>query len=167
MKISREWATPLTIGVFGLMAATGLLMFFHLDNTLQKTVHEWLGWLMVAAVAAHVFVNWMGFRRYLTTGGKGLAIVVACGVALAASFALRPAGGDTPSTPALAIGALQKAPIRAVAAVFGKSPEQARSELAAAGIALPSDEATLASVIAGDRERMGRALEVLARKPML
>ena len=29
MKISREWATPLTIGIFALMAVTGLLMFFH------------------------------------------------------------------------------------------------------------------------------------------
>ncbi len=164
MKISREWATPLTIGVFGLMAATGLLMFFHLDNTLQKTAHEWLGWAMVAAVAAHVGVNWLGFRRYWIRRGKGLAILVACAVALVASFALRPAGG-APSTPALAIGALQKAPIRAVAAVFGKSPEQARSELAAAGITLASDDATLASAGASDREKMGQALAVLARKP--
>ncbi len=58
MKISREWATPLTIGVFGLMAATGLLMFFHLDNTLQKTAHEWLGWAMVANTLTHGASRW-------------------------------------------------------------------------------------------------------------
>ena len=34
MKLSREWATPLTIGAFALMAATGTAMFFHLNNGL-------------------------------------------------------------------------------------------------------------------------------------
>lgn len=53
IKVSREWATPVTVGVFVVMAATGLLMFFHLDIGLNKAAHEWLGWLMVAAVAAH------------------------------------------------------------------------------------------------------------------
>jgi cytochrome b561 len=66
MKIAREWATPLTIGSFGLMATTGILMFFHLDSGLNKTAHEWLGWVMVAVVAAHgrcvhvdVLVRWL------------------------------------------------------------------------------------------------------------
>lgn len=44
MTISRNWATPLTIGSFLLMAVTGLLMFFHLDTGLNKAAHEWLGW---------------------------------------------------------------------------------------------------------------------------
>ena len=42
MKISREWATPLTIGAFGLMSVTGMLMFFHLDTGFNKLAHEWL-----------------------------------------------------------------------------------------------------------------------------
>ena len=45
MKVSRDWATPVTIGSFGLMAITGLLMFFHLDSGLNKTAHEWLAGL--------------------------------------------------------------------------------------------------------------------------
>lgn len=36
----REWATPLTIGSFLLIAVTGVLMFFHLDSGLNKLAHE-------------------------------------------------------------------------------------------------------------------------------
>jgi hypothetical protein len=49
MKISTNWATPLTIGTFTLMAVTGMLMFFHADIGLNKTAHEWLGWVMIAS----------------------------------------------------------------------------------------------------------------------
>lgn len=59
IKVSREWATPLTIGLFLLMGVTGLLMFFHWDNSLQKTLHEWLRWLMVAAAVVHALANWL------------------------------------------------------------------------------------------------------------
>ena len=40
MKLQRDWATPLTIGAFGLLAVTGVLMFFHPDSGLNKAVHE-------------------------------------------------------------------------------------------------------------------------------
>jgi Domain of unknown function (DUF4405) len=165
MKITREWATSATIGVFLLMAITGVLMFFHLASGLQKTVHEWAGWVMVAAVVAHVVVNWMAFKRYLVPRGKTPAIVGVFATVLLVSFFVKLPGGGQPSTPGLAIAALSKAPLPALAAVYGKSPEQARSELAAAGIVLAGDDATLASVIANDRERLGQALAALARKP--
>ena len=38
----RKWATPLTIGAFFLMAATGILMFFHIDRGIISGAHEWL-----------------------------------------------------------------------------------------------------------------------------
>lgn len=63
MKVSREWATPLTIGIFTLMAVTGILMFFHLDKGLNKTAHEWLGWLLVAGADSKVKCNTLGFNE--------------------------------------------------------------------------------------------------------
>ena len=65
--ISRDWATPITIGAFAVMSVTGLLMFFHLDIGLNKLAHEWLGWLMVAGVAAHAIANWGAFKRYFVS----------------------------------------------------------------------------------------------------
>lgn len=116
MKLSREWATPLTIGVFGLMAVTGVLMFFHWDTGLNKTAHEWLGWLMVAGVAAHVAVNWPGFRRYFITSSKGRAILAVSLLVTVGSFASLPGKGQDGLPPQiLAIKAVTNAPLTTVA----------------------------------------------------
>lgn len=164
IKISREWATPLTLGVFTLMSVTGLLMFFHLDSALQKTVHEWAGWVVVAAAALHVAANWPGFRRYFKPG-TGAAVIALCAALIAASFLpLGGAAGEPQSPPAIAMRALAQAPLSQVAPLFGQSAAQARQALAAAGILLPDDQASLGSVLGPDRERLGQALRVLARR---
>ncbi|WP_085316696.1 DUF4405 domain-containing protein [Derxia lacustris] len=162
-KLTREWATSLTIGAFALMAATGLLMFFHLDRGLQKSVHEWGGWFMVAAVAGHGFVNWASLKRYFQLPGKGPALIGACVTLLLASFIVLPGGASEASPPALAMQAIARAPIATVAPLFGKTAEQARSQLAQAGVTLVGDDATLASVVGKDREKLGEALRALAR----
>lgn len=165
--LRREWATPLTIGAFTLMALTGIAMFFHLETPLQKEVHEWAGWLMVAGVALHVAVNWMAFKRYFQALPRGLGIVAVFALVTLGSFFVRGGGegeGNGASPPALAIRALTQAPIAQVAPLFGKTPEQARTQLAAAGIVLADDQATLAAASGGDRQRVGRALAVLAAR---
>jgi len=62
----RPWITPLVIGAFLISAVTGVLMFFHLDSGLNKTVHEWLSWAMVIGVGLHVLLNVTAFKRYFT-----------------------------------------------------------------------------------------------------
>ena len=160
--IRRDWATPLTIGAFALMAATGGLMFFHLDNRLQKTAHEWLGWLMVGAVVLHASVNWNAFKRYFQPAHGGKWLVAAFGAAVLASFFIALPGREGGEPPALAINAIGQARIADVAPLFGKTPQQARQALAAGGIVLAGDDSTLAQAVAGDRGRMGQALRLLA-----
>jgi hypothetical protein len=163
--ISRAWATPLVIGAFALMAVTGTTMFFHLDNTLQKEVHEWAGWVMLGGVALHALANWPAFKRYFLRLDRGALLIGAFVLVVAGSFLGGGSEGASASPPVLAIGAITRAPIAQVAPLFGKTVEQARSELAAAGITLASDDATLAAATQGNREQTGRALAVLARKP--
>lgn len=163
--IRRDWATPLTIGIFALMAVTGVLMFFHLDNALQKTVHEWAGWAMVAFVALHAAANWLGFKRYFKIGQRGLVMIGAFVALTMASFVIQlPKGEEGPSPPAMAINAVTRAPIAQVAPLFGKTAEQARADLADAGLTLADDQATLASAAAGDRGKIGAGLRALAKK---
>jgi hypothetical protein len=163
--LRRDWATPLTIGAFLLMALTGLAMFFHLETPLQKEVHEWAGWLMVTGVALHVVVNWMAFKRYFQALPRGLGIVSVFALVTLGSFFVRgAANGEAGSPPAVAINALTRAPIAQVAPLFGKTPQQAREQLAAAGIVLQGDEATLVGAVGGQREQIGRALAVLASR---
>ncbi len=164
LRVSRDWATPLTIGVFAMMAITGGLMFFHADVGLQKLLHEWLGWLMVAAVGVHVLANAGGFLRYFRTGPVGLATVAVSVAALAASFVVRGAD-EGPSPPVLAIAALTQAPIAQVAPLFGKTAGQARDELARQGIVLDGDDKTIAQAVGRDRGKTAAALRTLAQRP--
>ena len=159
MKISRDWATPLTIGAFSLMSVTGLLMFFHLDTGLNKLAHEWLGWVMVAAVAAHATVNWPAFRRYFTSSRSGRAIIGVSAVALGLTFVQLPGQKGAPPQ-ILAMKALTKAPIAKVAPLAGRPVEQIIDELAEAGVKLPNADASIDSA-AKDRGMQAKAINVL------
>lgn len=159
--VSRSWSTPLAIGSFVLMACTGLLMFFHADSGLNKAAHEWLGWLMVFAVAAHAVANWPAFKRHLLASTPGRAIVAVCVALLAASF-YSPAGvGEGASPPVLAMQAVLKAPLTQVAPLSGRSLAEVQAALKAAGVEVTDPQASIASVVGQDRERTGAALRAL------
>lgn len=161
--VSRTWATPLAIGMFSLMGVTGVLMFFHAQNHLQEEVHSWAGWALVAAVALHAVANGPALLRHFRAG-QGAWALVAAALLVGASFFVVPAGGAGAAPPAIAIEAITQAPIGQVAPLFGKTGEAARRQLAAAGIVLADDSATLAAALGGERERVGRALQVLAAR---
>ena len=81
----RTWATPAAIGGLVLMGGTGVLMFFGWRGGLTSEVHEWLSWLFLAGVGAHLLVNWRPLtlhlksrwgRRFLAAGLVLLAIAV-------------------------------------------------------------------------------------------
>lgn len=164
MKISRDWATPVTIGTFALMAVTGGLMFFHLDTGLNKVAHEWLGWLMVAGVAMHAAANWPGFKRYFLSSATGRAIIAASLVVLAGSFVSLPGKAKGQPPHVMALKAVTRAPISTVAPLSGRTVAQLMDDLARAGIAVPSADASLDSVLKGNRELEGKAMAVLFRK---
>jgi hypothetical protein len=159
VKISRDWATPLTIGAFGLMSVTGLLMFFHLDMGLNKLAHQWLGWLMIAGVAAHATANWPAFKRYFLSSRLGRAIIGLCAVALALSFVSPPGQKGAPPQ-ILAMKAVTQAPIAKVAPLAGRPVGELIDALAKAGIKLPSAEASIDSA-APDRSLQAKAIAVI------
>jgi hypothetical protein len=162
MKISRDWATSVTIGGFGLMAVTGTLMFFHADTGLNKLTHEWLSWIFIGGVALHAFVNWGAFKRYFLSSRPGRAMLALFAVALLASFA--PLGGKKGgSPPVMAMNAVLKAPLSAVAPLTGRPVEAIVAQLNGAGFAIAGPEASLASV-ARDREAQGKVLALLFRR---
>ena len=158
MKISRDWATPVTIGVFCLMAITGILMFFHLDSGLNKTAHEWLGWLMVAGVATHAFANLVGFKRHFASNKTGRAILVISAFVIAGSFVPVPSSGRGMSPPILAMKAVTSAPLTTVAQLAGKPVARIVSDLAQVGIRVSSPDSSLESIVAGNRELQAKAL---------
>ncbi|GAP36787.1 DUF4405 domain-containing protein [Piscinibacter sakaiensis] len=158
MRLQRDWTTPLTMGAFGLVAVTGLLMFFHLDSGLNKTAHEWLSWVLVAGVAAHAAVNAAGLQRHLA-GWRGRSVLGAAALLLAASFVpLGPAGDGPPFLGAMR--ALADAPVPVLAQVAGTTPEAMRDRLRAAGHA-PASDADTARTLAGSD--LGEQMRLLSR----
>lgn len=159
---SRRWATPVVMASFAFMASTGVLMFFHWHSPLQKELHEWLGWALVAAVLLHVLSNVAAFKRHFS--GQRLAavlLVAVVGVVAGTSF-VRPAESKGGSVSAVAVQALAKAPLHTLADVFGLPVAEARQALAGVGLQLPQDSSTLDAAAEGQRERIGKGLRALA-----
>lgn len=114
----RSWATPLTIGAFLLISVTGVLMFFHLNTTLGKVAHEWLGWFLLIGVGAHLLLNWRALTTYFKRPAAN-AIMGAFVVVLLASFV--PLSGTSGELPVREIiGRLNEAPIATLAVLAGK-----------------------------------------------
>jgi hypothetical protein len=156
MTISRDWATPITVGAFLLMAVTGILMFFHLDTGLNKDAHEWLGWAMVAGVVAHVLANFGAFKRHLARR-SALAIIGLFVVILAASFFIK--REDEGGNPNRRAGrAVLEAPITLVATLAKQEPAALVASLRQAGFTVTSAEQTLISVTGPEREKQLKAL---------
>ncbi|MDI9848227.1 DUF4405 domain-containing protein [Rhodoblastus sp. 17X3] len=160
MKISRDWATPFTIGAFGLMAATGLLMFFHFDTGLNKIAHEWLGWVFIAGAGLHVAVNWNAFKRYFVSSAVGRAVIALFAVVLLASF-VPPGGAKSASPPVLAMNAVARAPLSAVAPLTGRPVDFLVAQLRNAGFDISGPDASIAGAAGASRDARGKAMAIL------
>jgi len=149
----REWATPITIGSFALMAVTGVLMFFHLDTGLNKPAHEWLGWAMVLGVVLHSAANFGSFKRYFSQRSAQAVIGVFL-LTLGLSFLpLGNKGGGGKPAPVKAAEALIDAPIPVLAQVTGKDAQTLVAQLGQAGITVSAD-GTLRQAVSGRKEQM-------------
>lgn len=154
----RPWITPLLIGVFLLSAVTGTLMFFHLDTGLNKLAHEWLSWLLLAAVVLHVLLNVTAFKRYLGQRTARWVILTAVAV-LALSFFTLPGAAKKPD-PAFApvVRALAGAPLPVLAQVAGLSTEELQDRLAEAGLSPQNTQQTLQDLTGPDLRTQLRTL---------
>lgn len=85
-KVSlRSWSTPLTVGAFFLMAATGVLMFFGWNVGLITVVHQWLSWTFLVGAFGHIVANIRPLTNHLSSRA-GKIIVIAFSAILIASF---------------------------------------------------------------------------------
>ncbi|MGE5452232.1 MAG: DUF4405 domain-containing protein [Acidobacteriota bacterium] len=163
MQISRDWATPLTIGAFILMACTGILMFFHADMGLNKEAHEWLGWAMVTGVGAHAFANFSSFKRYFNKPAA-LAIIAVFVLILGASFFIQEEdkgkgqGGNPGRRATLAV---LNAPISDIAPLAHQTPQALLANLQKAGFAIQSTDQSLISVTGPQQSDQFKALAVV------
>lgn len=163
MNIPREWATPLTTGAFLLSAATGLLLFFHLDTGLNKAAHEWLSWVFLLGVGLHMAANFGGLKRHLQDR-RGQATIALFVLLLALSFIPIDDNKDGPPfVPAMR--ALASAPLSVVAQVGGMSYEGLRARLEREGLNPTSGRESLADLVGPDLRRQTHILGAVLATP--
>lgn len=80
----KIWLSPFIAVAFAIVAATGVLLFFHIKNGSLLALHEWFGWLLVVAGGVHVALNLRPLLGYL----RRPAAWAATGVALALAAVL-------------------------------------------------------------------------------
>ena len=148
MKYLRAYATPLTIGTFLIMGATGILLFFHTNTTLNKVVHEYVGLVMVAAVILHVVLNWRAFQTYFKRP-VALTLMAASAVMLAASFVSlgEETGGTRPDMAVLQM--VSSASLTDLAPIMGTDAAHLVARLAEQGVTATPDQ-TLIDLSNGD-----------------
>lgn len=164
----RAWAGPVTIGSFVVVAATGLLMFFHLNFGLIKVAHEWLSVLFVIGALAHIVLNWKPLLAYLRKP-LGVTIVAVFLVLGAVSFVpLGGVGGGRPPIGAM-VQAMQRCPLNVAARLAGKPEAALIEQLEAAGVHVGGSDQTLEQIASANNVSpfvvMGQVFQGMAGGP--
>ncbi len=160
MKFLRKWATPLTVGSTFIVTISGLMLFFHFSPGLTRPAHEWIGWVMAAAVIAHLVLNFRAlttyFRKPWGIGIMGVSMVV-MGLSL---FDLAPAGATGGSPVPLLMGAVERAPIERVIALSGHTVQDGLGRLRDNGFEVLSGQ-SVSEITGGDRGRQAELIRTL------
>jgi hypothetical protein len=134
----RTWATPLIMGAFLLMAATGLLMFFELDRGVTTVVHQWFSWLLVAGAVAHVTANFRPFKNHLKSSWGRVTVIVSAIILMASFFSWDIITGPQLERPIEE--ALVDAPLSALASVTRTDADALMRQLKRQGIIATRDQ---------------------------
>lgn len=74
----KPWISSLSGFTFFIVAATGVLMLFHIRLPYMKSFHEWVGLFFTVIAVIHLVIHWRSLLEYLKqrAGAVSLAIVV-------------------------------------------------------------------------------------------
>lgn len=130
---TRTWATPLTIGSFLLISATGILMFLEWERGLMTVVHQWFSWAFVAGAAGHIAVNIRPLKNHLRSRWGKASVILFAAILAISFFSWGTVTGPQIKRPIER--ALVEAPLAALAGVTRTPPEALLQRLDARGIA--------------------------------
>lgn len=73
----KTWLSPFVTVAFAVISITGALLFFHVKNGSVLALHEWFGWLFIAAGLVHLVMNFRPLAAYLRWPAARVSLVVA------------------------------------------------------------------------------------------
>jgi hypothetical protein len=128
----RSWATPLTMGAFLLMSATGALMFFGWDRALTAEAHKWFSLFFLLGAGGHITANVLPSLNHVKSRWGKTSIAVFTIVLAASFFSWGLITGPQLERPIKRT--LVDAPLSALAAVTDTAPDALLLNLKAHGI---------------------------------
>lgn len=163
MKQLRVWVTPLTIGTFVVVGSTGVAMFFHVNTSLGKVLHEWLGWILVVAAVLHVVVNWNALLGHLKRLGGRFIVGVFALVLIVALFPMSSGGRGANPNEAMrgALSAISRTPLSELSPIAGRDVESVLGDLRAAGFSNAAADSTCGQLAGKDQSRLLLAVKVI------
>lgn len=127
----RSWATPLIIGSYLITGISGVMLFFHLGESLIKEAHEWIGMLFAIGATLHITSHWTPFKRYFT---RPLAVsVIAVSLVAGTTFIVGAAGEEGGSPVRAVMHTIEQAPLATVAQLQQRDERELVTLLEGAG----------------------------------
>jgi hypothetical protein len=154
----RNWATPLTIGAFILMAGTGSVMFFKFDNGLMAPAHRLFSWVFLLGAINHILANVRSFTNHLKSTLGRISAITFVSILLASCFSWGQVTSPKVIIPVEA--ALVAAPLGAVAALQRTSPDVLVGRLAEQGVIGTPNQSVL-EIAAANHIREDRLLGMI------
>lgn len=164
MVIKREWATPIVIGAFLLAAVTGVAMFFEIATIIGKNAHMYLGLLFIIGGIAHASTNWVAFKRYFKQTKPRIIIGIYAAIVIATFIPVGPKmdGGGEKGLRSFMSASLN-APIKDLAVVIKRDPDEIVKQLQAAGYPIRDASQSVTSVTGDDQLRALNAINILMK----
>jgi hypothetical protein len=147
----RGWATPLTIGSFLLMAVTGIMMFFDFVPGYVAFAHEWLSWVFLIGVGAHIAVNYRPFMRHLQNRAGLINVLLFAAILLVSTYSFGQITAPQLKWPIME--ALVEAPLSVLAELTKTDESAVVNSLMAHGISARPDQTILELAEAHDQDR--------------
>lgn len=141
--LTKNFSTTPVIALFAILSVSGILLLLHAGGSGAKVVHEWLGMAFILFGVLHALANWNLTRRYLR-GVKGGIIVTAVIASLGFSGI---DSSDSPAPPIKAVlSTVHHAPLKNVAALYGRSPDVLAGQLQDKGYAITGTDRSLEEI---------------------
>ena len=139
---TRAWSTPLIIAISLVISVTGVMLFFHLNDSMVKGIHEWLGLGFVVVILLHVLNHWKGFKNYFN---KKLAVgLMTAVITISAAFIFN---AENTNHPLVKVAKqLEQNSLQSIATLQQKPVEDLEASLINAGIAITGYDQSLQQI---------------------
>ena len=140
-----------------------IMIFFHLNSSLVKVVHEWGSWFLVVGGLFHIVGSWQSFTRYLSKPVTRAILVV---FALLIIVFFLPIGGQTEKhgrklPPGVLSRALPGASFVAVAGIAQHHPDELMKEFESKGIIIKDKEETIQNIAKNNNREYVEILNII------